>query len=270
MDNTHSLLERIMGPVERTYTKRKDGVRYLDGTSLTRSPGIPGAQRTILIIIVIAALAVGAFFIYNTVYASIRQAALAKQSVAENLSRPASIETIPDMTNYILLSDDEVKQAINDSGYTYYDVTSPGSVTGITVYKLPADVSMEDAEVLYTRGIDRLNASQASLILNGSWQFATDRTGTGSMVARYADFSTGDLQTALNNALNTQKFNRESIADTGVDDAGNTYASGTIDVGGTLCVWRVSVIPLDDMYSVSGLPEEACYVGIRLTKQIQE
>lgn len=270
MDKTHSLLERIMGPVGRSYTKRKGGVRYLDGTSLARPNGIKGGQRLILLLIAAIAIGVGAFFIYNTIYASIREAALAEQSVAENLTRTASIKSLPDMTTLINLSDDEVLARLEESDYQIYNVTTDGSTSGISVYKLPDDVTVDDAAVLYARGIDRLNASQATRILVGSWYLSTDRTGTGSMVVRYADFSTGDMQVAIQNALATQPFAPDSVADTGVDDAGNTYASGRIDVDGVPCVWRISVLPLSDMYSVSNLPEESCYVGIRITKQLSD
>lgn len=270
MDKTHSLLERLMGPVGRSYTKRRGGVRYLDGTSLARSSGIPRAQKLILAIIAAVALAIGGLFIYNTIYASIREAALAEQSVAENLARPASIQSVPDMTYLIQLSDEDVLATLQGAGYQIHDVTTPGSTSGISVYKIPDDMTLDDAAVLYSRGIDRLNASQASRILVGSWYFSSDRTGTGSMVVRYADFSTGDLQIAIQNALATQQFDPNSIADTGVDDAGNTYASGRVDVNGTICVWRISTLKLSDMYSVTGLPEDATYVGIRITKQASD
>lgn len=270
MDKTHSLLERIMGPVGRSYTKRRGGVRYLDGKSLTRPTGIKGGQRLILLLIAAIAIGLGAFFIYNTVYASIREAALAEQSVAENLTRTPSIKSLPDMTSLINLSDEEVLSTLEGSDYKIYDVTTEGSVSGISVYKVPDDLTIDDAAVLYARGIDRLNAAQATRILVGSWYLSTDRTGTGSMVVRYADFSTGDVQAAIQSAMATQPFDPETVSDTGVDDSGNTYASGRIDVDGVPCVWRISVLPLSDMYSVTNLPEDSCYVGIRITKQLTD
>ena len=85
------------------------------------------------------------------------------------------------------------------------------------------------------------------------------------MVVRYADFSTADPQVAVQNALTKQGFNPESITESGVDDSGNTFSLGSIDVDGTMCTWKISALPLKDMYSISGLPEDACYIGVRVT-----
>ena len=45
----------------------------------------------------------------------------------------------------------------------------------------------------------------------------------------------------------------------------NICSMGTLDAEGTPCTWKISALPLSDMYSISGLPEDACYVGVRVT-----
>ena len=46
---------------------------------------------------------------------------------------------------------------------------------------------------------------------------------------------------------------------------GNTFKQGTVEANETTYTWRVSAIPLSDMYDISGLPETATYVGGRLS-----
>ena len=41
--------------------------------------------------------------------------------------------------------------------------------------------------------------------------------------------------------------------------------TGTVDVDGSTYTWRVSAIALSEVYDISGLPDSAVYVGIRLT-----
>ena len=56
-------------------------------------------------------------------------------------------------------------------------------------------------------------------------------------------------------------FDASTASETAVDEAGNTFRTGSIDVNGTTYSWRVSAIALSEVYSISGLPESATYVG---------
>ena len=62
-------------------------------------------------------------------------------------------------------------------------------------------------------------------------------------------------------------FDPATIAEDGmgVDEVGNTFKQGTVDVDGTAYTWKVSALPLSEMYDISGLPETAVYVGVRLS-----
>lgn len=42
-------------------------------------------------------------------------------------------------------------------------------------------------------------------------------------------------------------------------------ATGNVEVGGITYAWKISALPLNEVYSVNGLPEDAIYVGIRFT-----
>ena len=87
------------------------------------------------------------------------------------------------------------------------------------------------------------------------------------MVVRYADFSTDDPQVAVQKAVEREGFDTGSISESGVDESGNTYNMGVVEVGKKAYTWKVSALPLDDMYSINNMPTDACYVGVRLTAQ---
>ena len=52
-----------------------------------------------------------------------------------------------------------------------------------------------------------------------------------------------------------------------MDDSGNTYQAGVVSTDNGTYNWRVSVIELDEVYDISGLPNTAFYVVIRFTAQ---
>jgi hypothetical protein len=87
------------------------------------------------------------------------------------------------------------------------------------------------------------------------------------MVVRYIDFSTGDPQIAVQNAIMKEGFDTGSITESGEDDSGNTFSTGSFTIDDASYTWKVSALPLEEIYSISGLPEKsACYVGVRVTR----
>lgn len=87
------------------------------------------------------------------------------------------------------------------------------------------------------------------------------------MNVRYADFSSGDVNAAVQAAVAAEGFDPATVPEDGqgVDEVGNTFMTGTVDVDGSTYTWRVSAIALSEVYDISGLPDTAVYVGIRLT-----
>ncbi len=67
--------------------------------------------------------------------------------------------------------------------------------------------------------------------------------------------------------MQAEGLENTEITDSGVDDSGNTYQAGVVSTDAGTCNWRVSVIELNEVYDISGLPNTAFYVGIRLTAQ---
>ncbi len=265
MADLQSLVDHIHYENRCDYTHVEGEVAYLDGSPLARPFAMPRLQRVIATVIIIIAVALGAFFVYNTALRGLQETLQAEQIVKNNLAREASIDTVPVMAQVVNLSDEDILNRFLGSGYIIYDASDPNDPTNKVFYKLPADVSVEEAAAMYARGISKLSAVQGSKLLNGSWYFSADRNGGTSMVVRYADFSTGDPSRAVQNALAKEGIAQDAVTESGVDDSGNTYSMGTIDAEGTACSFKVSALPLSEMYSISGLPEDACYVGIRLT-----
>ena len=266
MPDLNEVIDRIHYDNYRGYTNRQGNIAYLDGTPLKRPFSMPWSQRIIALAIVVVAIIIG-FVLVNTFVISRWQAVQAtEKAITTNLARPASIESIPNMVSLITLDDASVKAALVESGNTMLDLTERDDSHDLTLYRIPPDMTTDDVLAYYMQGLNSLEAVDASKLFQGGWLFAADRTGVTSMVTRYADFTTGDPQVAIQNAILKEGFDTGAITETGEDDSGNTYTSGTFmredEVTGT---WKVSAIPFEDVYSISGLPEKSCYVGIRVT-----
>ena len=265
MQEPHSFVDRIHYDGHREYTKMQGNIAYLDGTPLTRPADMPRAQRVIAFAIIAVAIIIGIVLVNTFVISRWQQEAATEQAVAANIARQPSIDTIPNMAGLIKLDNDAIKAKFSEAGYSIYDRSEKDDSNDLSLYKIPSDTSLGEVAGLYAAGINSLNAEEASKLLVGSWSFAVDRKNGTSMVVHYADFSTSDPQIAVQNAIRKEGFDQASVTDQGVDESGNTYTAGTLDVEGTNCAWKVSALPLDEMYSISGLPSNACYVGVRVT-----
>ena len=220
------------------YADTDGPVRYLDDSGLRRPLDMPRPQIAIMFAFVLVAALIGGYLLFNVLDAVRGGTARAQASVEENLSREVSYD-LPALTSYITLNDDEIKQAVADAGLTVIDKggMSDDPEAALELIKLPSDVSELDAGLMYNKGVSKLSASEAALLLNGSWTLDADR------------------------------FDPATIAEDGmgVDEVGNTFKQGTVDVDGTAYTWKVSALPLSEMYDISGLPETAVYVGVRLS-----
>lgn len=250
------------------YVDTEGPVRYLDGSGLERPLDMPKPQIAVMIGFVVVAALIGGYLLFTIMDNVQGGAARAQASLEENLTREVPYD-LPALTSYMSLSDEEIKQAVADAGYTVIDRGSlqEDPEAPLELIKLPANVSELDAAVLYQKGLAKLSASEAALLLNGSWTLDTDRENGTTMVLHYADFASGSIDAALDGAMAAEGFDPATIPDggSGVDEVGNTYKSGTIDVDGTSYAWQVSAVPLSDKYDISGLPDTSVYVGIRLS-----
>lgn len=184
------------------------------------------------------------------------------------LAREVSYD-FPLLSSLMPLSDEEIMTALTDAGYTLYERTPVGTDPdgGFEVIKLPADVSLEEAGLMYVQGIDKLSAGDAVKLLKGAWTLTVSRKAGDDMRLRYADFASGTIEKAVQGAMQVEGLENAEVTDSGVDDSGNTYQAGVVSTDNGTYNWRVSVIELDEVYDISGLPNTAFYVGIRFTAQ---
>lgn len=250
----------------RTYSSRRGNIAYLDGTPLSRPTSMPLPQRVIALGIIVIAAIIGFMLVNNFVISRWKEVQETEQTIAANLARTPSIESLPNMTYLINRGDEDIRAAFAEAGYKMYDVSDQDETHNLAMYRLPDDVSLDEAATYLQKGLNSLDAKEASKLLEGSWFFAADREGVVSMVARYADFSTGDPLIAVQNGILKEGFDATTISDSGEDESGNTYCSGNLESEGVPCTWKVSALPLKDVYSISGLPDDACYVGVRITR----
>ena len=222
-----------------------------------------GLVRQSVVAAVIGCLFLGRYFdqIMNE---PIRQ----QQTLQENLAREVSYD-FPLLSSLMPLSDEEIMTALTDAGYTLYERTPVGTDPdgGFEVIKLPADVSLEEAGLMYVQGIDKLSAGDAVKLLKGAWTLTVSRKAGDDMRLRYADFASGTIEKAVQGAMQVEGLENAEVTDSGVDDSGNTYQAGVVSTDNGTYNWRVSVIELDEVYDISGLPNTAFYVGIRFTAQ---
>ncbi len=52
------------------------------------------------------------------------------------------------------------------------------------------------------------------------------------MRVKYADFSSGSVEAAVQTAIASEGFDPATVGEMAVDESGNTFQEGTVDVGG--------------------------------------
>lgn len=243
-----------------------DNIRYLDARPLTRPFVVPESVGRRMLPLLIAGIVIGAlllFWYFNSVVnASARDAA----QVQENIAREVSLD-LPVLSTLMPLDDEDVMATLQGTGDTLFEKTpiGQGPDGSFEVIRLPEGVSLADAAAAYAAGLDRISAATATRLLNGAWRLAVTRASGTDMYVGYADFKSHEAQAAITQALASQGIATSDVADSGVDQLGNTYSTGTVTVDGQTYNWRVSVVPLDSMYEIRDLPSDVQYVGIRLT-----
>lgn len=242
-------------------------VHTLDGARLNR-PLSP--TRPVIICALIAALIAcifGGILVFR-LYDSVINAPLHEQEALEAALAAETQLDIPAIAPLMALDDRSIMDRFTAEGLTMMERTTPEESAAGTfeAVKLPADLSAADAALIYAQGIENASASQAVKLLKGSWLLQVDRTDGIIMRVRYGDFDANSAQEALATALASQGLSEDMAADSGIDDAGNTYMAGAQAAeDGTEYQWRISVCNLKDVYDINGIPDNAQYVGIRYT-----
>ena len=240
---------------------------HLDGTALLKPQRPTKREMIVVALFVVIAAGIGISF-FTWFYDSVINAAAREQASLENtLSQDRALD-LPNLVSLLELDDAAIEQTLSEQGYETYVISSStlDPDDSIDIVKLPEGLSAADAAILYASGISSLSASDAANLLYGSWRLDVTRSTSTSLRVRYADFSSGDLENALSSAIASQGFDEASITDSGTDSSGNLYREGTVSTDEGEVTWRVSTISLSSVYSIDGLPSDACYVGIRVTR----
>ncbi|KAB1650921.1 teichoic acid transporter [Adlercreutzia muris] len=245
-------------------TVRIGDVRYHDGAELSRPLEMPVRVKAVMLAaMAVAAVASGLFlskYFDQVMNEPLRQ----QEALQENLAREVSYD-LPSLAALMPLDDEAMMASLTEAGYTLYERTPVGTNPegGFEVIKLPADLTVEEAGLMYMTGIDKLSAADAVRLLKGAWTLDVSRKAGESIRLRYADFDSGTIEKAVQGAMQAEGLESAEITDNGVDDSGNTFQAGTVATDSGTYNWRVSAIELSEMYDISGLPNTAFFVGIR-------
>lgn len=239
-------------------------VKYMDASGLKRPLDLPRAMWPILAVILVVAAFFGVRMAHSLDYNVAHHSDRVKEQVQAEIDRGVA-QDVPVLSGYAGMDDDAILQSMTDAGFTYVDmneINGTGEAT-IDVIKLPSDMTVDDAAAAYTDGVSSLDNITAAKFLSGSWRFMAVRDSGYSYSVKYADFSSGGPEAAVQAAVQAQGFADSSMGDAGVDDNGNTFQEGSIDIDGSTYAWSISACSLSDVYSVRGMPDDAQYVGVR-------
>ncbi len=214
----------------------------------------------------LVAAVLGGMFLYNWIDQITNEPLRQQEALQENLAREVTLD-LPSLAALMPMDDATMMATLTEAGYTLYERTPVGTNPegGFEVIKLPADLSVEEAGVMYLTGIDKLSAADAVRLLKGAWTMDVSRKAGESIRLRYADFESGTIEKAVQSAMAAEGLESAEVTDNGVDDSGNTYQAGTVATDNGTYNWRVSVIELSEVYDISGLPNTAYFVGIRFS-----
>ncbi|MCI9128732.1 MAG: teichoic acid transporter [Eggerthellaceae bacterium] len=249
----------------RSHRKSPDSnVIYPNGDALSRPITLPKSVKRGSLIFVAAAVLIGALFLGWYFDDMMNEPKRQQESIAETLSQEVPYDP-PNLYSLMPLDNESINAELTSSGLTIYEVPAIEGRSLYELIKLPDGINIVDAGVMYASGVDKLPASDAAKLLNGSWDMQVDRENGVNIVVHFADFHSGSVDAAVQSALAAEGLQDSNIEDSGQDSAGNTYTMGSITGELGTYSWRVSALPLNKIYSIDGLPENAVYVGIRMT-----
>lgn len=248
--------------------KVQDGnLLFLDGTPLVGALKMSRAAIIGMAVLMGVAAAVGVWVFSQYYDVTANAPKRAQEELHANLAREVDLG-LPVLTGFVGADNEAIVAAIEETGATVVNTTSEDEATAgdLELSKLPEGVGIDQAAALRLQGVTKVSPADAALLLNGAWTLNVVRTTDNtSLRIHYCDLSATSAEDAITAAMSAEGFPAETATESGVDDAGNNFQTGKIDVNGKVCTWRVSVCPLSAIYDISGFPENAQYVGIRLT-----
>ena len=257
---------------------RKNEISYIDGSTLLRPQSLPKKFLIPAALIVMLALVIGGFFGYKTVDEILHGNDKRMAAIEANVQREVSLD-LPSVLKVFKTPDSKLYQTFTDQGFVMYDSAVYDSSlsdseapqeepTGVDMIKLPADAELEDAALIYSKGLGGADALTATFYYNGAWRVITDNA-SHSATLKYIDFVSQSPQEVIAAAKVSQGWEngkKFKVSESGVDSVGNTYETGVFKSGGKKYEWRVSTCLVSEAFDIKDFPENAHYVGIRITQ----
>ena len=248
---------------------RPGATRYMDAPALRQGLHMPTQIKIIIAVLGLVGLIVATIFgmrAYDTIANAPSRYA---ESIAEAIKTGPGLE-LPLLNNYVGTDTESIRTSFTESRYSIidvnelYDDAEDVDENSLDLVKVPADMDRDEAENLYKKSLRRAGVLDAVHYLSGSWRFTASMANGTDIKVKYADLESATIEDAITKAIAAQGWTDSTFGESGVDQSGNTYQSGTITINDQSFSWTVSACPLDEVYSVSGLPENSFYVGARL------
>ena len=248
---------------------RPGATHYMDAPALRQGLHMPFQVKLIIAVFGLVGLIVAVLFGMRA-YDSIANApSRYAESIAEAIKTGPGLE-LPLLNNYVGSDTESIRASFSESKYSIidinelYDDAEEVDEYTLDLVKVPTDMDREVAENLYKRSLRRAGVLEAAHFLSGSWLFSASLAEGTDIKVKYADLESASIEDAITKAIANQGWTDSTFGEAGVDQSGNTYQSGTITINEQTFNWTVSACPLDEVYSVNGLPENSFYVGARL------
>lgn len=247
------------------YAKTEDDqpIRYLDPGSLARPIDMPRNQRMLVLVFVAIAALIGTLIINCVLGGMGSDGNTTSQEVQQIIAETGDLN-LPALADYTINDADGIKTRLDNAGIDCYD-NSKNSDYDLELVYVPNGMKSSDVKGILSDGIKSADTATAARYICGSWRL-TGNFGSGvDLRVRYCDMTATTATAALKDAANSQGLTIKKKAKQTTDSAGNTSVSGTTTYQGNTYKWTISACDLSNVYSVSGIPGSAQYVGIHLT-----
>ncbi|MGI6045732.1 MAG: hypothetical protein ACOYCA_02685 [Eggerthellaceae bacterium] len=184
-------------------------------------------------------------------------------TVSSSLSRSPARDSIPDICSLMGKDADSIKSTLSENGDRFIEGAEVSG--GISLIKVPDGQSEEEASNLHAENPQNLSLADTLDMISGSYEIVCKGSPATNIGLHYADYDSKSIATALDNAREKEGFSTEEIISSGEDETGNTYIMGRTSRGKAVYTWRISAVPLSSIYPRDGIPEDAVYVGIRVS-----
>lgn len=242
-------------------------VRYMQAPAFFGSPDIPHRDWAKVLGFVVVASLIGIFIgmhlIDNYVYADRKHAAAVEEMLASVERQP-----IPVLSDHRGQNSTDLRASLEQAGLMLVDnpidQSEDSGADALDVDKMPASVDPVDINAAQQNGVMSLPAEKAAAFLSDYWNLTLYRSDATDLKVKYCLFGPTTAEQAIVQAVETQGWQSSSLGETGIDQVGNTYQHGTIDLDGHQYRWSVYACPLSEVYAVTGLPDSAWYISSRL------